>query len=514
MLVLCMMKRLAIPILTILLLMSPAPYLLAQSETPTPTPTAPPPPPPSATPSGEPDGPADGDVEIPLVHIVEAGETLSSIAQLYNTTVALLQQLNSISDPSLLYVGQELVIPGGGGDQVAAVHIVQVGESLLGLAAAYSTTVESLAADNRLVKVEDVGAGQSLNIMSRTGTAEPIALTGLTYTVQPGDILLSVAAEYGLSLAEISAVNELPYPAYLIPNQRLFLPSDTPYQPLPGTWQQVRMSSMPMVQGESAAIYVENRATGEPVGTFAGQDLHFAPYANGFLALIGLDAFTEPGQYRLELGGGEDLSWTTFGQEVQVITGNYGTQYITIPEELNNLLVPEVRIEDEAILEPAFRQFSEQQLWSNTFQLPVSDVPISAAYGAARSYNEGPIEIFHSGVDFAGAVGTPIVAPANGTVVFSDTLPLHGNTLVVDHGLGVMTAYYHLSRIQALPGDPVIAGQLIAEGGSTGLSSGPHLHWDLRIHNVPVNGLQWIEADLVGALLNRPVGGNGVGDGS
>ena len=501
-----MMKRLIFPILMLFLVLSLAPYVLAQTETPAP--------PPSATPAGDPTESDDEDNKIPLVHLVAAGETLSSIAQLYNTTVELLQQLNSILDPSFLYVGQELVIPGGGGDQVAVVHMVQVGESLLGLATAYSTTVESVAADNRLVRSDKLVAGQPLNIMSRTGFPEPNGLTGLAYIVQPGDSLLSIAIEQNLSPAKIVAVNELSFPTYLIPYQRLYLPTDDPFQPLPENWRQLRMSPVPMVQGESAAIYVEIQGEDPPVGTFAGQELIFTPFVDGYLALVGLDAFTEPGRYRLELSGGEDLSRANFYQDLQVISGNYGTQYVTVPAELNNLLAPEVRAEDEAILAPVFGHSSPQPMWSDVFRLPVNDLPVSAGYGAARSYNEGPIEIFHTGMDFAGGVGTPIVAPAGGTAVFSETLPLHGNTLVIDHGLGIMTAYYHLSEIQVVPGEIVIAGQQIAAGGSTGLSSGPHLHWDLRIHNVPVNGLQWTQEDLVGALFPWPVSEVGVKDGS
>ncbi len=501
-----MMKRLIIPILMLFLVLSLASTVLAQTETPSP--------PPSATPAGDPVETDDEDNNIPLVHLVAAGETLSSIAQLYNTTVELLQQLNSIEDPSLLFVGQELVIPGGGGDQVAVVHMVQVGESLLSLATAYSTTVESVAADNRLVRSDNLVAGQPLNIMSRTGFAEPNDLTGLAYIVQPGDSLLSIALENNLSPAKIVAVNELSFPTYLVPYQRLFLPTADRYQPLPERWKLVRMSPMPMVQGESAAIYVEIQGEDPPVGTFAGQELIFTPFAGGYLALIGLDAFSEPGLYRLDISGGENLSQANFYQDLHVISGNYGTQYVTVPAELNNLLAPEVRAEDEAILAQVFGHFSSQSMWSGVFQLPVNDLPVSAGYGAARSYNEGPIEIFHTGVDFAGGVGTPIVAPAGGMAVFSDTLPLHGNTLVIDHGLGLMTAYYHLSEIQVVPGEIVIAGQQIAAGGSTGLSSGPHLHWDFRIHNVPVNGLQWTQEDLVGALLPWPVSEDRADDGS
>ena len=100
----------------------------AQTAQPTPTPMA-------QEPGGQPD--------IPLVHVVQEGETLFSIAQEYETTVEVLQQLNEIADPSLVYVGQELVIPGGGGSLVAVVHVVQLGDTLPGLAAGYQTTVEA-----------------------------------------------------------------------------------------------------------------------------------------------------------------------------------------------------------------------------------------------------------------------------------------------------------------------------------------------------------------------------------
>jgi murein DD-endopeptidase MepM/ murein hydrolase activator NlpD len=89
--------------------------------------------------------------------------------------------------------------------------------------------------------------------------------------------------------------------------------------------------------------------------------------------------------------------------------------------------------------------------------------------------------------------GTPILAPAAGTVVFSDTLQLRGDTVIIDHGLGVFSAYNHLSTVFVNVGDEVIPGQRIALGGSTGLSTGPHLHWELRVMGVPVDGMQWTQ---------------------
>jgi murein DD-endopeptidase MepM/ murein hydrolase activator NlpD len=140
-----------------------------------------------------------------------------------------------------------------------------------------------------------------------------------------------------------------------------------------------------------------------------------------------------------------------------------------------------------------YNQYSEAQLWTGLFQLPITNTVVTAGYGGPRSYNGGPIEIYHTGIDFSGAVGTAIYAPANGRVVFSDTTPLRGNVLIIDHGLGIMSGFYHLSKIHIPIGELVGAGQLVAEGGSSGLSTGPHLHWDLRVHNVTVDPLQWTE---------------------
>ncbi len=452
------------------------------------------------TPTAEPLGQDLVESDVPLVHIVQEGETLFSIAQLYETTVEVLEQLNEINDPSLLYIGQELIIPGGGGDVVATIHTVQVGDTLQDLAMAYNTTWETLADQNRLLYPGYLAAGQELSIVSRTGTTEAQPVIGTAHVVRPGDTLLTIAAEYNLSPAEIIAENELSFPTYLYHGQRLRLPGQFNYQSLPGYWRQVRLYPAPVTQGDTVAIYVESTLPGKPEGNFAGQALLFQAHQDGYIAMVGLDAFMEPGLYSLELTGSGERPWPSFEQDVRLVPGNYGVQYITVPEEIGYLLAPEVRAEDEAIMAPFFTQVSERQ-WEGLFQDPVNNAPVTAGYGDARSYNEGPIEIFHTGIDFAGPVGTPIHAPADGTVVFSDTLALHGNTLIVDHGLGVMSAYYHLSKVHVSLDEQLETGQIIAEGGSTGLSSGPHLHWDVRVRNVPVDGRRWTEEDLLSQVL-------------
>jgi murein DD-endopeptidase MepM/ murein hydrolase activator NlpD len=432
--------------------------------------------------------------------VVQEGETLFYIAEQYGTTIETLQLLNGISDPSLLLVGQQLIIPGGGGDTIATIHTIRVGDTLPGIAAIYNTTVDSLVSANGLINPYLLVAGRPITVISRTGSAEPQVVTGGPYTVRLGDSLLAIAAENGLSPLEIISANQLPYPAYLHPGQRLRMPGEDRFQDLPDPWRRVDMYPVQVSQGQSAAIYVEAILPGMPFGRFVGQTLQFAVFEDGYLALIGLDAFTDPGRYELLLEGAGEQPWRPFTQQVQIQSGGYGIQYIEIPEELTPLLAPEIRAREDAFLADLYTQFTDSAYWDGPFTIPITGTIISAPYGDSRSYNQGPVEIFHTGIDFVGPVGTPIYAPAAGKVIYSDTLQLRGNTLILDHGLGLMSGYYHLSAIHVETGDVVEKGQHIADGGSTGLSSGPHLHWDVRIMNSPVDGLQWIREDVARSI--------------
>jgi murein DD-endopeptidase MepM/ murein hydrolase activator NlpD len=476
-----------LPILAAALLALILQPVQAQTEPPQPTPTlAPTQAPPTATPIPNSD--------IPLVHIIQSGETLTTIAELYGTTVETLQQLNNISDPELLFAGQELIVPGGGGSAVAASYVVQLGDTLQGIAADFNTTSAAIAQSNNLINPYHLISGQPLTIFSRTGSGDPQPQTGAPHVVQSGDTLLIIAAQYNQTPAAIIAANNLSIPTYLLPGQRLRIPGDGRYQYLSGQWANIQLHPVSAVQGQTLALYAEHLTPGQPTGEFLDQSLRFSPVSdNGYVALIGIDAFTEPGDYPLFLTGLGEQPWRPFRQIIRINSGSYGSQAITVPEDQAYLLAPEIRAGEDAFLATVYSQFTEAQLWDGLFQMPLSNTIVTAGYGGARSYNSGPIEIYHTGIDFSGGIGTPIYAPANGRVVYSNTTSIRGNVLIIDHGLGVMSGFYHLSKILIPVGELVSAGQMVAEGGNTGLSTGPHLHWDLRIMNITVNPIQWTE---------------------
>jgi murein DD-endopeptidase MepM/ murein hydrolase activator NlpD len=98
----------------------------------------------------------------------------------------------------------------------------------------------------------------------------------------------------------------------------------------------------------------------------------------------------------------------------------------------------------------------------------------------------------HEGLDIANAAGTGVVAPADGVVVYAAAENGYGNVLVLDHGFGIKTRYGHLSKIEVRLGDRIKRGQLIASIGNTGRSTGPHLHYEVRVNGVPENPRKFI----------------------
>ena len=303
-----------------------------------------------------------------------------------------------------------------------------------------------------------------------------------------------LAAAADMTPMALAQFNELPYPTQLYAGQRLRLPGDARFQDLPGDWVRVELGPLPVQQGRAMSLYVQNNLDGQPSGQFLDQSLQFAPYGDGFITMIGLGAFTRPGVYELMLGGSGSRPWTPLRQWVQVDAYDYGRQELTVPEEKGYLLAPDVVNAENELLASIYGQFTPVQQWTGLFQQPIiSGTQITAGYGIARSYNGGPYDSFHSGTDFADYAGTKVLAPNAGTIVASQPMQVRGNVIIIDHGLGVMTGYYHLQKLEVNVGDHVEAGQVIGELGTTGLSTGPHLHWDVRIMNHPVNPLQWLE---------------------
>jgi len=140
-----------------------------------------------------------------------------------------------------------------------------------------------------------------------------------------------------------------------------------------------------------------------------------------------------------------------------------------------------------------------EKMWSGSLYLPVDPVfaeCYSSRFGSRRSYNGSEYLYFHTGLDFCGQVGDPIYAAAPGVVVFSGPLTVRGQATMIDHGLGVFTAYMHQSEILVSVGDRVEEGQLIGRVGNTGRVEGPHLHFEVLVGGIQVDPLDWLFSEF------------------
>lgn len=141
--------------------------------------------------------------------------------------------------------------------------------------------------------------------------------------------------------------------------------------------------------------------------------------------------------------------------------------------------------------EAAAKHPIEEQLWSGPMAWPVKG-RLTSPFGKFRTYADGE-RSHHRGTDIAQRAGTPVRAPAAGEVRLAGEQPIYGGTIILHHGQGVATSYAHLSSVDVEVGQAVEAGEIIGRVGSTGQSTGPHLHWGLLVHGVAVAAEQWLE---------------------
>ncbi|PYV45034.1 MAG: hypothetical protein DMG06_03985 [Acidobacteria bacterium] len=117
---------------------------------------------------------------------------------------------------------------------------------------------------------------------------------------------------------------------------------------------------------------------------------------------------------------------------------------------------------------------------------------LSQRFGRRGDASEAGEVVFHSGVDISASKGNPVLASADGTVVSAEPFSTYGNIVVIDHGFGISTRYAHLSAFNVRLGQRLRRGQVIGYVGSTGRSTGPHLHYEVRVHGNPVNPLRYV----------------------
>lgn len=164
----------------------------------------------------------------------------------------------------------------------------------------------------------------------------------------------------------------------------------------------------------------------------------------------------------------------------------FPTEHLTIAEEKTPLLDIKLLQEERKIVEEALNIISKGIYWEGDFIPPVNSV-ITSPFGFTRIYNRGLLIDQHKGLDYRAKRGTDIQAANSGFVVLAEFLKARGGTVIIDHGMGVMSLYYHLEEIMVKAGDRVKKGQFMGKAGDTGITTAPHLHFEMRIRNVAVD---------------------------
>jgi len=394
--------------------------------------------------------------ELSTMYIVHANDTLYNIAARYHTNAIALAQLNGLPNPGMIYTGQRLIVP-----------------------------------------------SEALTIQP-SATPLPPSGTPVVHIVQPGETLFRVALQYGTTVWTIVSANQLENSSLIYAGQRLIIPTGEAALPdaapsasgLPAPFVDVQVNPTTVIQGYVLSIMVRTVTSVTLQASFLDWIIPFANEDGTYYALIGVHAMQKPGTYPLVITAADEQGrQVAVSTNVEIIAGKYGSETINLPPEKQALLDPVIVKAEREKLWSVFSVFRPERYWDGMFGLPVQG-KITSVFGTRRSYSGGPFNSYHEGVDFSAVGGTPVYAPATGVIVLAEPLTIRGNAVIIDHGWGVHTGFYHLSEINVIVGQQVQAGALVGRVGSTGLSTGAHLHWDFRVRGTNVDPYEWTRRDL------------------
>ncbi len=188
----------------------------------------------------------------------------------------------------------------------------------------------------------------------------------------------------------------------------------------------------------------------------------------------------------------ELLSFHVIG--LNVVEFNYRTTKLSVPKKYTKLSDEDLEWwkRDQAELKEVYANtHKDQKLFKKPFVRPLQS-KITARYGNRRTFNN-TTQSYHSGTDFRARKPTPIPTSNDGVVIYSGHLLFNGKTVIVDHGMGILTMYCHFSKLLLKKGDIVKQGDILGLSGNTGRSNAPHLHWGVKVNGIWVDGLHFLE---------------------
>ncbi len=229
--------------------------------------------------------------------------------------------------------------------------------------------------------------------------------------------------------------------------------------------------------GDCISVYVEH--ANKPgqfsvTAPFYEKPITFFPYGDGYVGLVPIYAWLKPGDYPIRI---KDLSMNTdLTLTVKVLPRTFDAQYLWVSESTAALRTDDNEAKDQAFFDAARSHPIQRKLWDGPFVRPAEGIT-TTSYNSMRYTNGNPVPTRHLAIDIGNAEGTPVTAANHGKVVLARKLILSGNSVVIDHGMGIFTSSFHLSELAVEEGKSVSKGDVVGRMGSTGYAAGPHLHF-------------------------------------
>jgi murein DD-endopeptidase MepM/ murein hydrolase activator NlpD len=227
------------------------------------------------------------------------------------------------------------------------------------------------------------------------------------------------------------------------------------------------------------------------------RDQVYPAFAEG--SLIPVEALTPPGPAPIKV---TDVEGKVLAEGLTiVVSANWQVRQIQRSTRMKELKPDPAEAE---MLRTLQHTESPARLWAEPFVAPVPQC-VNSPFGRQSYYEGRPSLNYHRGLDLNSPPGTPVHAVAAGTVRIARMMQYPGGTVGIDHGQGVVSTYFHLSKVAAEEGAVVKAGDVVAYTGSTGFATGPHLHFGISVHGVSVNGMDWVRGlPMCSEVVKKP----------